>query len=433
MKKTFILFLLVVYPILSEPKTETLQRYTTVVRAYKRYSKTSDHSTSLKKAKQALELSHELYGKNSLQAATWKEEIGKQSENLLDYNKAMDSFQAALQIREKLLKKNNEKRIRLFFHIGMIHYKIKNYESSLQYLSSFFKNISSRLEKKYSQQLAIAYNSIASIYYHSFQYDLALEYTSKALTICSTYLGEDHPDVANTYNNIGNIYFRKSEYSQAIDAYNKTIDVRKKIFTEDHIDVASGYNNLGNVYYKLDDYQNAKSYYTKTLKIRQKALGEDHDSVADVYNNLSMVYQKKKMFDTSLEYLNQSLFIRMKNLGLSHPLIAQTYNNLGVLYAEKKDYDTSLKYHYKAIKILETTDKIVQHINSYIHIYEVYKIKSEPSNIVSTLEKIAELVTGSENQKVLLTKYKSLLDELLAIYQINQENEKYKSLLEKLQ
>ena len=73
-----------------------------------------------------------------------------------------------------------------------------------------------------------------SIIYSTGEYDKALEYHNKALTIRENVLGTDHPDTATSYNQTGIVYNDKGEYDKALKYYNKALKISEKVYGTDH-------------------------------------------------------------------------------------------------------------------------------------------------------------------------------------------------------
>ena len=74
-------------------------------------------------------------------------------------------------------------------------------------------------------QLSYLNNQLGLALDHAGQYDKALEYYQKSLSIWLKQLGPDHPDVAISYNNIGWVHHSKGDPAQARDYWEKTLAI----------------------------------------------------------------------------------------------------------------------------------------------------------------------------------------------------------------
>lgn len=97
------------------------------------------------------------------------------------------------------------------------------------------------------------------------EYDEALEFYHKALSIWLEVLGEKHPYVATSYHFIGIIHKDKGDYGKALEFYQKALAMRLEVHGEKHPDVAESYNHIGTVYDKQNDMQKALSFFQKSI------------------------------------------------------------------------------------------------------------------------------------------------------------------------
>jgi len=246
-----------------------------------------------------------------------KEEIGilfnataDSYSNQGDYPKALEWFQKALEISEKVL--------------GLEH-----------------------------PNIAIIYNNIALVYSHQGDYPKALEWFQKDLEISEKVLGLDHPNTATTYNNIALVYSRQGNYPTALEWYQKDLEISEKVLGLDHPNTATTYNNIALVYSRQGDYPKALEWYQKALEIREKMLSLDHPDTAITYNNIAGVYYKQGNYPKALEWLQKALKIHEKVLGLEHPSTATIYNNIAGVYYEQGNYPNALEWLQKALVIRE--------------------------------------------------------------------------------
>jgi tetratricopeptide (TPR) repeat protein len=117
--------------------------------------------------------------------------IGRHYEDIADYPKALEWYNKALTITEKVLGKEHP-------------------------------------------DTATTYNNIACIYDSQGDYILALEWYMKALTICERVLGKDHPNTAITYSNIANSYFSQGNYVEALEMYGKALAIFERVLSKEH-------------------------------------------------------------------------------------------------------------------------------------------------------------------------------------------------------
>ena len=176
------------------------------------------------------------------------------------------------------------------------------------------------------------------------------EYFHEALLILKKLYGENNLLVAKCYFYLGSV-LKITGYS--LTCYNKALDIQLSFLGEQHPDVAETYNNIGYYYFEQKDYTQAMEYYEKALKIWETTLGKEHAKVATSYNNIAMIYYQKGKYTDALVYQARSLTIDVDVFGFNHPQVATDYNNIGMILYQLGNYDESLKCLQKALDICE--------------------------------------------------------------------------------
>ena len=82
-------------------------------------------------------------------------------------------------------------------NIGIVYYNTKEYDKALEYFSNAL-NIKEKVLGAEHPQTATSYNNIGFVYYNQKEYYKALEYHLKALEIQEKVLGKEHPDTMQT-------------------------------------------------------------------------------------------------------------------------------------------------------------------------------------------------------------------------------------------
>ena len=195
-----------------------------------------------------IRLSEETNGQNGLTAGSYGN-IGLVYRNLGDYNKALDYYFKALEIRKDVLGEKHPNTAGTYGNIGVVYHNLEDY-------------------------------------------DKVLEFYNKALEIDKDVLGENHHDTAISYNNIGVVYDELGDYDKALEYHNKALEIKKEVLGEKHASTAMSYNNIGNVYDDLGDYDKALEYHNKALEIFEEVLGESHPYTQQIIQNISEAKQK---------------------------------------------------------------------------------------------------------------------------------------------
>ncbi len=226
---------------------------------------------------------------------------------------------------------------------------LANYDKALDYYNKALTIAINRNSGR-NPYIATFYNNIGIIHKNQSDFPKALEYFEKALGF-QLLLGEEHPDVAISYNNIGLVYNSQGDYTKALTYYEKALNIWLKIYGEEQAVVAGLYNNIGSTYNYWGKYAEAQKYYEKALGIKLRIFGEEHPDVALSYHNIGSIYFSLGEYGEALECTEKALKIRQKSFGEDHPDIAVSYNNIGIIYDSQGDYVKALDYTEKALKI----------------------------------------------------------------------------------
>ncbi|ETO02511.1 hypothetical protein RFI_34920, partial [Reticulomyxa filosa] len=159
------------------------------------------------------------------------------------------------------------------------------------------------------------YTYSGDYYYNNEQYDKAIEYYEKELSIFKT----NYKKIALLYNNLGHFYFNEYdkviEYVKVIEYIEKALEIRLDISGINRSDVAKSYDDLGNYYFYCDQYNKSIENHEKALKIKLGIFGTNHSDVAMSYDSLGDCYNNNKQYDKAIGYHEKALKIRLNIFG----------------------------------------------------------------------------------------------------------------------
>lgn len=273
---------------------------------------------------------------------------GQIHELKLEYNKALEYYEKALQ----LLPEDSEN-LHAFDYLnaaGNASRTLEIYDQAIRYYQKALA-IGLGIFRANDIRLAAVGNNIGEAWGAKKNYNQAILYYKKALEIEREVLGPAHPNVAVVLNNIADVCTGMGEYDMAIDYLNKALEICMKAFGPDHPSMATYLNNMGEQLRRKGDYDNAINYYEKALAIVLKAYGPDYPRIATHWGNLGAVLVDCKKYDKALENFEKSLEIKTKYFGPDHPSVAIELSNLGTMYIHMKDDDKAIDYFEKALAI----------------------------------------------------------------------------------
>ncbi len=175
-----------------------------------------------------------------------------------------------------------------------------------EYLTSKFKNELNEKEISNQKNIAIIYDTNATICREKGDFENALKYYKKSEKIRKKL--DKKKLLINTYNNISEIYKNQKEFDKAI----KYLIKNEKIYKEfdDTRNLANTYNNLGLIYRKKRDFEIALKYY---IKGEEFCLPSDDIKLWSIIKfNISSLYALRGQLVDALATVKQTILVQEK-------------------------------------------------------------------------------------------------------------------------
>ena len=240
-------------------------------------------------------------------------------------------------------------------------------------------------------------STIGNTYVNLGEYDKALPFLTKALSINKNMYGSESKETAYSLHDLGLYYDWVGDYKKADSIYSKSISILRKVLDhptkqfsnvlndqglikmyygeyavaekmfEEALNAAISshgvkdkntaviMNNLALNYTDAGDLDKAEEYYKKSLDINIELLGENRPEVGTIYNNLAYLYLLKKEFKLAEEYLEKSYKLKLNLKGKDHSDVGLALNNLGVVNFRMQNFDKAEKYQLDALKQYKKT------------------------------------------------------------------------------
>jgi tetratricopeptide (TPR) repeat protein len=316
--------------------------------------KQGDYEKPIEYYEKALEIRQKTLPPNHPHLATSYNNIGRVYDNTGEYEKARSFYEKALEIQQKNLSPNHPDLATSYNNIGSVYDEMGEYSKALSFYEKALEIYQKTLPQNHPH-LATFYTNIGRVYRHMGEYSKARLFYEKSLEINQKTLLPNHHDLATSYNNIALEYDNMGEYSKALSFYEKALEIRQKTLPPNHPDLAASYGNIGLVYKNMGEYSEARSSYEKALDIFEKNLPPNHPDLATAYNNIGSVYKNMGEYSEALPFYEKALEIRQKTLPSSHPSLATSYNNIGSVYDDMGEYSKALSSYETALEIYEKT------------------------------------------------------------------------------
>jgi tetratricopeptide (TPR) repeat protein len=256
----------------------------------------------------------------------------------------------------KLIARLPEEGRRAMASIGSLKEEAQASEAQAKYADAAKKRqtvmeISRRWLGEDHPDTAQSYNNLATNLDAQGRHAEALPLYQRALDIGRKAVGEDHPETARAYNNLAANLRAQGRHAEAQPLLQRALDICRKVLGEGHPNTAIGYDNLA---WNLDGqgrYAEALPLYRRALDIRRTALGEGHPHTALSYNNLALNLNYQGRHAQALPLYQRALDIQRKVLGEDHPDTAASYSNLAANLRAQGRYAEAQPLHQRALDI----------------------------------------------------------------------------------
>jgi serine/threonine-protein kinase len=162
----------------------------------------------------------------------------------------------------------------------------------------------------------------------------AEKYARSALDVCTSRLGEDHPEMAMALNNLATIRKMRGSMDGVVDMYERSLAISCTISGPRHPDTATALCNLGSALLEEKKPDAAEARFREALEIRRERLPDGHLEIASALSALGKCLVD---LDRSVEaepVLRDALSIREANLPPRDILIGLTRCSLGLCMAD---------------------------------------------------------------------------------------------------
>jgi tetratricopeptide (TPR) repeat protein len=244
---------------------------------------------------------------------------------------------------EDILKKSPDK-IRVNNNLGTLYFERGEYDRALEY---FNKALS------VNPDYASANNNRGAVYIEKGLLDLALKDVERAIAL--------EPRYASAYKNRGDVLKKKGQTQAALEMYDQALNLDPYFI--------DGYDVRGIVYGELGDYEKALSDFDQALQLNPQHAGALHNkgtvfmrqgkkqaalalfnrAIAndagnpDTYRNRGNIHQDLGQDEAALQDYNRALQL--------NPVYKEAYNSRGVLYARMGDLESALADFQLALRI----------------------------------------------------------------------------------
>ncbi|HRG79622.1 MAG TPA: tetratricopeptide repeat protein, partial [Cyclobacteriaceae bacterium] len=197
--------------------------------------------------------------------------------SLIDLDKALDNYEKATMIYEKLHGKEHPKFAIANTNLGVVYLSLELYGDAVNYFETALKI----WEKNYPQphpSKAFVLRYLGETYSKMGNVTAALEYYKKSLSMYQESEGNKHPDVAYMYTLLGNVHKSQDKFDEALRDYQLSLIANVNDFNSENERVNPSSKNFYNgntlLYSLMSKAQALEArYLRKTLKVSDLTLG----------------------------------------------------------------------------------------------------------------------------------------------------------------
>jgi len=240
--------------------------------------------------------------------------IGILYRNIGSYRKALEHFEKALKIAEKM--GDIQSKATLFLNLGEVYLYLENFILSKEYFEKALK-ISQKIGDKEIE--GFLKREIGRVYNSQRKFFEAIKYFKEAMEIAHEI--EHEYLIGATLDNLGMAYSSLGDMKKAIEYYKKALKIAQEIGARQGEGASLG--NLGDSYIKLGDRGKAIEYYKKALKIA-KEIG-DRKNEGIWLNNLGGAFTDEKKIKEAMACYLLAKDIRIQ---IEDPYLESTESNL---------------------------------------------------------------------------------------------------------
>lgn len=205
--------------------------------------------------------------------------------------------------------------------------------------------------------------------------------------------------LAKSYNLLGVLFYKKGDYQQALQYQNKALSINTKI--NYNLGIAINQTNLGNIYTELNYLNQAEGCYLQALKTYN--LLQNKLQITRCLINIGTLKSTKKQFDLAIKHYREAL-VYANEIG-DLELISDCNNNIGDNLINLNQLDSASIYLEEGLKLRDLIDNEYEKANSYNNLARLYLKKEKLIDALNCIKLAESNATLSENTEALVETY----------------------------
>lgn len=217
------------------------------------YQLIAEYDKALSYNMKALKIREEKLGKDDPNYATTLHNMGYLYRELGEYTKAELLYQESLDLREKIYGKKHPACAQVLNNLGALYRVQKRYKEAAHLFAQSLEIVKAFRGEEHPN-VANLLNNLGMLYRKDGQLEKAKESYEKALSIRLQIYGENHVRVGQSYDNLAVFYAMETkDYDAALEYSKKGLSVMEKVLGNQHSYYATTLNKMSHIYLLRDE------------------------------------------------------------------------------------------------------------------------------------------------------------------------------------
>jgi tetratricopeptide (TPR) repeat protein len=191
-----------------------------------------------------------------------------------DYSTAEPMFRRALEVRERMLGKENRDTIISVHNLALL-LEAKGDYAGAESLYRRTLEVQERTLGKEHPDTLVNINNLAVILQNKGDYPGAEPLFRRALEVSARTLGKEHPNTLVIVNNLARLLQDTGDYAGAKSLFRRALEVTERTLGKEHPDTLATVDNLARLLDVKGDHAGAEPLYRGGLSLRQKQFPDD--------------------------------------------------------------------------------------------------------------------------------------------------------------
>lgn len=274
--------------------------------------------------------------------------------------------------------------------IGNAYFSVGEYNEALVYFEKAI-SLEEFLGDKNQIDFAHFYSNLGALYNEIAEFKKAEELLRKSLTHFDS---QDtlNPKLFFAMNNLGLTYEKMGDFLNAEKIFQEAIRKAQDLSTQNLEILAFLYNNWGMAHLINNDYYSGLEYCTVALELRKKIHPEIHPDLANSFHNVGLLNLRINKNDIAIDFLHKSVFQIKNTLGDKHGFLSFPYERLALAFNKKEQFDSSMYYIDKALEVRNSGSNKPSQYEGYIWKAKGWielqnkKYKSAENSLIKSIE-----------------------------------------------